>query len=816
MTNTENIKQNEVVFNEGVLSNTINVLLSGSVSVYINVSEKGVLKSYKLFSIPKNILLGIESSIHCSNYNFTFKTDTDITISKTTIEDEETVRKFFNANKNYITYMIRSLSLQAIKITDALHDIDSLYKDIATHLNNLSLLFLAIKDDNDYVSKNETINKMKDVYLDAKKVGIKIPNEYDLNFIKNHDDAIFSDIYTVDLDDDFAEDYKINFYKRLFKIPADIQDNFFMHDSEFSLIFAHDISKYILNASKTLKSYFNVCNIMINEIIGNENSIFSEYISIAEKMKENNWDDSDVISTSNLILEYISYLTGHYKNVYKNNVDINIDSMKKIIEKNICIIVEEKKGDDVHTLDIISGVENMPKELDKSAKKLVEASGIDDEKAKHLLDSLAQFKKIKDKLSSEDEARLIRRAINSIFFDVYSGIAKKVIVENSKDRLYQMFLDYSFFDEELLSKKNIIDLYSFKDNTSIKNKEIRVYTQTELLRKVYNKEELPSINGFGQSYDEHLRERMKKGEFNEEGYNSMYENANERFKYEIHGLISSTQKLCYGTISSYSAILHEDMIMKDINRSFTNKEAIEKAITDILKIDFGAFYREVLYKNPDARIDKEIILEEVYPEFILSPTYGSRSIMWQELNGRNKRSRGRIVIPVLTYEDISQMLISSIGAFRWELCKSVLGYSWNDLSSQSLTSEYYDYVTFYKRNKDLGEEAREKFIAQVKKARNNMRDIFATDYFAWLKYESQSIIRLNKVARGIMYRNVPFAKEIRETIGKQPIFSEIAYKFEGLRKKRAQELENRYARYKSGGGSLPYELQRHIDFYKNM
>ena len=49
-----------------------------------------------------------------------------------------------------------------------------------------------------------------------------------------------------------------------------------------------------------------------------------------------------------------------------------------------------------------------------------------------------------------------------------------------------------------------------------------------------------------------------------------------------------------------------------------------------------------------------------------------------------------------------------IGDFRWELCRRVQGMRWNDVTEHSLTSDYYDYVMFYSKNRDLSQEAKEK------------------------------------------------------------------------------------------------------------
>ena len=58
-------------------------------------------------------------------------------------------------------------------------------------------------------------------------------------------------------------------------------------------------------------------------------------------------------------------------------------------------------------------------------------------------------------------------------------------------------------------------------------------------------------------------------------------------------------------------------------------------------------------------------------------------------------------------------------------------------SYKSLTSEYSDYLQFYRKNRDLSEEKKDKIKLQIQKGRNNSSEIFVIDYEAWINYESK-------------------------------------------------------------------------------
>ena len=88
-------------------------------------------------------------------------------------------------------------------------------------------------------------------------------------------------------------------------------------------------------------------------------------------------------------------------------------------------------------------------------------------------------------------------------------------------------------------------------------------------------------------------------------------------------------------------------------------------------------------------------------------------------------------------------MIQLCGRFRWELCRTMQGTSWNNIQIKSLTSEYSDYIQFYRKNRDLSEDKKEKLKMQIQKCRNNTREVFVTDlslihiYVGYVKLEKR-------------------------------------------------------------------------------
>ena len=140
----------------------------------------------------------------------------------------------------------------------------------------------------------------------------------------------------------------------------------------------------------------------------------------------------------------------------------------------------------------------------------------------------------------------------------------------------------------------------------------------------------------------------------------------------------------------------------------------------------------------------------------------------------------------------------------------------NDVKVKSLTSEYVDYIQFYKKNRALSEEKKEKLKMQIQKGRGNTREVFVIDYLLWIKNESTGSLRMNKVAREVLATYCPFAKELREKVQTQPLFEEAMAKFNRERLKKIKDLDLRYRTYETKKIEITEELQKTMEFYRDL
>ena len=167
---------------------------------------------------------------------------------------------------------------------------------------------------------------------------------------------------------------------------------------------------------------------------------------------------------------------------------------------------------------------------------------------------------------------------------------------------------------------------------------------------------------------------------------------------------------------------------------------------------------------------------------------------------------------IFEMEDLTLLMIRLTGEFRWEMCKRIQGARWNDISERSLTSEYFDYIQFYKKNQDLSSDAKDKIKTDLGRAKNSFKEMFVMDYIVWILYESNGAPRLNKVARGIFFNYCPLSKEIREKLKINPLYREMAERYDIRMKQKHHKFENIVQKLRSLGKAVPEEIQKELEF----
>lgn len=425
---------------------------------------------------------------------------------------------------------------------------------------------------------------------------------------------------------------------------------------------------------------------------------------------------------------------------------------------------------------------------------------------------LESFMALPDKASREDEPRALRRDITNMYFELYEAVFLQYAADTEPPRTVQIYLDFGVLDERLLTSEQLD--YIANIPPLMDTEPCKVYRMTDWLMAIYNGEKMPSKNEFDKDYVEFIRDKKREEHLSPEKEQALLNDKIAKVKYEINNLLKYNCRILSGNMLSFTPMLSTYDFDGDLNKYELSSKSINDAINDVLAIDYSAFYREQMYADLEKKIEKEVIQLQVFPDIILFPVYGVNTVMWQDLSGKRSNTQGRFLFPAFYRGNLNDAMITIIGRFRWELCKSIMGTAWNNVIVPSLTAEYSDYIQFYRKNRDLSADKKEALKSQITRCRNNTREVFISDYFMWIKYESAGAIRLNKVARQILATYCPFSKELRAKVAGQPIYEDAMKRFNMNHQKKAHEMVTRIRALERNGAEITqviYDTQKFYD-----
>lgn len=524
--------------------------------------------------------------------------------------------------------------------------------------------------------------------------------------------------------------------------------------------------------------------------------------------------DADFIKDT---LGYIIKINSMYEELAGNRMTDNYPGVKKIHQ----FYTDLKKAEESVSVNETNEIKNETStengadeaassaavsDLKRSMNQIFEFSLMEKEFQTGFIKLINEFKQSNNPFNTESEERKLRRHISRMYWELYKQVYLRSKTQSSIPKAVRLMLNYGFIDDGLVEPGQLIELNEF-----IKRKEpdpeLPVLKEEEFLERIYNGDEEPSINEMGLNYEKYLQEQEKHKKKHEKTIQVEDESVN-KVLFEIGQRLASTVAVCSGSPSTSFPVLTSYAIKGDLSSFRVTKKRVEEIINEIRELDFSAFFRETVFKLDDAR---EIIKEEVIPYFIIIPSYGTKTQLWQDMVGTNKRSRGRILIPAFFMGDLKKSLVHTIACFRWELNRTMKGALWGDPVDGGLTGEYFDYINNYKKMTKLSQEAKEKVTERFKSLRTN-RDRFADDYSNWILFEKDGIMKLNSAVREMFCKHVPFKKELRTRLETMPAFTKNITRYNNINAKEIESYRRRYQKYMREDGTLPPELENYIKF----
>lgn len=611
------------------------------------------------------------------------------------------------------------------------------------------------------------------------------------------------------------------YYVEAATLPVDVQKKYYGHGSQIAIHHAEEQMQLVGDIHEQCDALVNyIQNLFVGILHSEDACLYTAVAQMALDLRKLKGDTKPIMKLFSEITEKIKEIETFFQGKTGKKLAIDKDKMEQVHQMMLSAgDIEEDEEDGVSAETAIryagTDTEAIEKELTGSLSKLLAYSKLPQEKCDSFQQNILKFMSMKDKADAGDDARKLRKNIANGFYEIYEAIFIRDYEEKTGDRLIDLFLLYGFVDERLLNKEQLIELYCLDDKND-ESGPCKVYNIKQWLTAIYEGKKEPSKSEFDMDYNETLRDMKKNGQIREEEMKAAQTDVKRKLSYEIANMFRYNSRIVSGQISIFVPILYKDLFMGHLDQSLMTTNRVNDVIKKIVSVDYSLFYRESMYSAPEKGIDKEYIQQEMYPDIILMSVYGSNGAMWQEIEGRKRTSHARFLFPIFAETDMEDNFIRVCGRFRWEICRTIQGAAWNDVKVKSLTSEYVDYIQFYKKNRALSEEKKEKLKMQIQKGRGNTREVFVIDYLLWIKNESTGSLRMNKVAREVMATYCPFAKELREKVQTQPLFEEAMAKFNRERLKKIKDLDLRYRTYETKKIEITEELQKTMEFYRDL
>ena len=433
------------------------------------------------------------------------------------------------------------------------------------------------------------------------------------------------------------------------------------------------------------------------------------------------------------------------------------------------------------------------------------------EYADSLPTTAAEFRKaveayiaVPDRSSTEKEVDLTRKQIVKLFYVIYNDCMQSAVKSSYVPTIIKMFLNFGFVDAKLCGMDNAISLYKLTE--SFKGDEEKgIYTTLEWFKCIYEGKKMPSRNEFEQDYTMYVRSLFKEGKITKEGESQMLDDPNERVLYELNNMFPSVNKITFGRILTFCPVLTEENLIREPESILLTADKINDIICKYNEIDYSAFYHEMIYEDTSIGI-KDTIRIDIRPDIILMPNVGTRGVLWQEIEGMNRKTPGRMVMSSLFVDNLDKAVVRMFAEFRWEMCKRDQGARWNDVTIHSLTSDYCDYAQFFQKNRDISFDTKEKIKETLKKCKNSYKEMFIYDYTLYMMFEANGSCRLNKTVRYMIFLHCPLGKAFRERIAGNTIFEDCLSKHRVTTGQQLHRLDQIEARYNQNGKDMPLEF----------
>ena len=442
-------------------------------------------------------------------------------------------------------------------------------------------------------------------------------------------------------------------------------------------------------------------------------------------------------------------------------------------------------------------------------------SGVRSEVAEAFRKDIKQYMETEDRRAKSDEMRHLRMSLAEGFYAIYEAAFFKSMETSHVPAEVRMFFLFGFVDEELAGAANTAALYHFAVKWE-EDPERMVMPLYDWLARIYHGKAIPSKNEFDTDWQEYLREEVRTAAITQKEADRLLEDRRAMVSFEINNMFKSANRITNGRMASFVPVFSAQDVVRPLDKCFASPARVQEALDKVTEIDFGCFYRPVLTEFPALKISYFVYNTEVKPYLILMPNFGSRGLMWQEIEGVKRATPAHMVLSIFHSEDLDETIVRMCAQFRWEMCRRLQGVRYTDITELSLTSEYMKYLQFYRKNSNLSGDMKERVKLALQKARNDYKSIFIGEYEKYIQNEAFGLPRLNKVAREILFRYCTLSKKFRKSLASNPQFQPLMARWSVTHDAKVHSIDLlvRKVRRMKPDEELPKEIMAEVEFLK--
>ncbi len=706
----------------------------------------------------------VESGVH----QFTYTAKDDAVVFALPIKGLESVQDLLKAKPEYCGLLVTSLNFFVAELKKRLEQ---------------------IKEENDQLA-----DFLSQKYILCQESG------------KNYDIDIDTDMGMEKLEKCSSREIELSekteYYLQCGELAIDVQKQYFGGSDYIAFFHYKEQCEVIHSLVQACEFYGKILYKYFRCLVMDEDSLFHTIGRLALSMPEKNTlIDHSVDEIVEKINDTETFL------IEKAGMDIDLDREK--MEKLYFALLSGPAAakEELEELET-PGVEY----LYQSLEQITEYAPVHLKVKSEFVDNVEKFISLNDKFEKTPEASALRKQISAGFFEIYEAVLYRSFEDGDLPLAVRLFLDFGFVSEKLLSDEELQKIMSLRPKKYGQEGGCRVYTMRKWLKAIYDGVKDPSKNEYDLDYEQYLRQLVKENKIRKKDLPEEFADKEKRMHFECQNLFRYADRVVSGNISSFVPVLCSEGIYNNIRNAYLTESKINEAVKKVESVDYSIFYRDRLVSYEKIDVHKATVIDRITPDVILFPVYGRNGIMWQDISGKKRSSKGRILMPILFEKEADTEMVRILAGFRWEKCRTDMGNRWNDFRYPSLTSEYMDYLQFYRKNSELSQERKTKIRAQLQQCNNKHKEVFTRDYIDWILRESRGAMKLSRVARNILFTYCPFSKELYKAIEGQTVYAEAAKKY--IRENRAarKNIDMLMHKFEKEGMQIPEDVQNTSEY----